>query len=314
MAAGAAAGGGPVVRKTFQLALCQTLVGRDKAANIAAAIGAVRGAKRAGADLVVLGEIWNGPYATSEFPKYAEPVPRPGGDVDAAVSPSLAALRDVAAEEKVWLVGGTVSEVGEGGKYFNTCTVWSPEGRLVGVYRKMHLFDIDIPGKQTFRESDVLTAGDSLCVVDLPWGKAGIGICYDMRFPQLAAIYAQKGCTLLIYPGAFNVTTGPKHWELLQRARAVDYQLWVATASPARNPESTYQAWGHSSVVDPWGAVVATTEHDPATVLCAVDLDVADQVRAMIPVRRQPRTDLYSLPAWTASPDGRGEEEEEGRA
>ena len=107
--------------------------------------------------------------------------------------------------------------------------------------RKTHLFDIDIPGKITFKESLTLTPGQGPTVVDTDAGRLGIGICYDMRFPELAQIYAQRGAQLIVYPGAFNTTTGPLHWELLQRARAVDNQLFVASCSPARNPTSGYQ-------------------------------------------------------------------------
>jgi len=117
------------------------------------------------------------------------------------------------------------------------------------------LFDIDVPGKITFKESDTLSPGDNLTIIDSPWGKIGVGICYDIRFPELAMLMREKGVGLMVYPGAFNTTTGPLHWELLQRARAVDNQVFVATASPARNPDSSYQAWGHSSLISPWGEV-----------------------------------------------------------
>ena len=117
----------------------------------------------------------------------------------------------------------------------------------------------------------ILIIGNNFTVFDTPYCKIGVGICYDMRFPELADVMRQQGAEMLIYPGAFNTTTGPAHWELLQRARAVDNQLWVATASPARNPASTYQAWGHSSLINPWGEVVATTGHDQDIVYGEVD-------------------------------------------
>ncbi|GBM25775.1 Omega-amidase NIT2, partial [Araneus ventricosus] len=116
----------------------------------------------------------------------------------------------------------------------------------------VHLFDIDIPGKITFKESDALAPGKSLTTFTMGKWKIGLGICYDIRFPLMANIYAEKGCNLLVYPGAFNMTTGPAHWELLQRARAVDNQLYVATISPARDETASYHAWGHSTLVSPW--------------------------------------------------------------
>ncbi|CAE7889029.1 Nit2 [Symbiodinium sp. KB8] len=168
-----------------------------------------------------------------------------------------------------------------------------PLGTLIAKHRKVHLFDIDIPGKMTFKESETLSAGDSITTVDTPYGKIGIGICYDMRFPQLALAYRDSGCSLLVYPGAFNTTTGPLHWELLQRGRAVDNQAFVITASPCRNPDSKYQAWGHSTIVDPWGAIVATTEHEAATFVADLDLGQVETVRKQIPIMKQERLSLY---------------------
>jgi omega-amidase len=131
----------------------------------------------------------------------------------------------------------------------------------------------------------------------LEYGKFGLGICYDLRFPEYAQLLATThGCEFLCYPGAFNTTTGPAHWELLLRGRAVDNQLYVAAVSPARDPDSTYQAWGHSTVVDPWGSVVSTTEHEEAIVYADIDLSRVHEVRQQIPVRIQRRHDIYSSP------------------
>jgi len=118
-----------------------------------------------------------------------------------------------------------------------------------------------------------------------------------MRFAELAQIYQQKGCKFLCYPGAFNMTTGPAHWELLQRARALDNQIWVATVSPARDTNATYHAWGHSSVVNPWGDVVATTEEKADIVYATIDLKRLAEVRAQIPVLSQKRHTVYNSPS-----------------
>lgn len=126
----------------------------------------------------------------------------------------------------------------------------------------MHLFDIDIPHEITFKESDSLTAGNELAIVDIGDFKIGIGICYDIRFEELAKVYRKKGCNMLIYPGAFNMKTGPLHWELLARSRANDNQLYTAVISPARDVNASYVAWGHSCVVDPWGKVMYSCEAD----------------------------------------------------
>jgi len=167
---------------------------------------------------------------------------------------------------------------------------------LVAKHRKVHLFDIDISGKITFKESETLAGGDAITVFDTPWGKVGVGVCYDLRFPEMASVMRQRGAKILVYPGAFNTTTGPLHWELLQRARANDTQSFVLTASPARGDDPTeYQAWGHSSAVDPWGAVIATTNHHPDIVMADLDLCQVDEVRQSIPISFQSRNDLYTI-------------------
>lgn len=169
----------------------------------------------------------------------------------------------------------------------------------------MHLFDIDIPDRITFKESDSLTAGDSLSSFTTPWGKIGLGICYDLRFPQLSSILRYShGCDMLIFPGAFNTTTGPAHWELLLRSRAVDNQLFVLACSPARNADASYQAYGHSSVVDPWGEVVATTAHEEDIVTATVDSELVREVRSRIPVAAQRRLDVYDDVAWKGTSEG----------
>ena len=125
--------------------------------------------------------------------------------------------------------------------------------------------------------------------------QMGVAICYDLRFPELTMLMTQAGCNLLIYPGAFNLTTGPKHWELLLRARAVDSQCHVCGVSPARSETASYKAWGHSSVVDPWGEVIATTDAGKAIVYATLDMEAVLNVRRSIPVSQQKRQDVYKL-------------------
>lgn len=280
---------------TLRVGLCQILVTDDKQANIVKAKSFIGKASKQGAKLVSLPECWNSPYATSSFPVYAETIPAVGAKkANASESPSVAMLLQAAKENKVWLIGGSIPER-DGSKVYNTCVVVSPDGEIVAKHRKVHLFDIDVPGKITFRESDTLTGGDSITTFRTEYGTIGVGICYDMRFPELAGAMRQRGCNILVYPGAFNMTTGPAHWELLQRGRALDNQAFVLTVSPARNPSSSYQAWGHSSIVGPWGDVRATTEHEESLVIADLDLEKVDEVRRNIPTSKQKRHDLYAL-------------------
>eukprot|EP00882_Tetradesmus_deserticola_P011471 GHRQ01012136.1.p2 GENE.GHRQ01012136.1~~GHRQ01012136.1.p2 ORF type:complete len:156 (+),score=36.44 GHRQ01012136.1:2-469(+) len=147
----------------------------------------------------------------------------------------------------------------------------------------------------TFKESLTLTPGETPTVVDTAAGRLGVGICYDIRFPELAMLYAQRGVQVLVYPGAFNTVTGPLHWELLARARAVDNQCYVITCSPARNPDAGYQAWGHSTVVGPFAEVLATCEHEPTTVYAELDFAQVQERRTNLPLVQQKRHDLYEL-------------------
>lgn len=165
---------------------------------------------------------------------------------------------------------------------------------MIGTHRKTHLFDIDIPGKIAFRESDVLSPGNQLTVLDLPeYGKIGLAICYDIRFPEAAMIAARKGAFLLLYPGAFNTTTGPLHWELLGRARAVDNQTYVAMCSPARDVEADYHAYGHSLVADPGAHILGMANEKETIVYADLDNETIQNIRSSIPIYTQRRFDLY---------------------
>ncbi|KAI3447187.1 hypothetical protein Pfo_003852 [Paulownia fortunei] len=278
----------PPVTK-FKIALCQLSVTVDKEKNIAHTRQVIEDAAGKGAQLILLPEIWNSPYSNDSFPVYAEDIDA-GGDA----SPSTAMLSELSRSLQITIVGGSIPER-SGDRLYNTCCVFGTDGKLKAKHRKIHLFDIDIPGHMTFKESQTLTAGETPTIVDTDVGRIGIGICYDIRFQELAAIYAARGAHLLCYPGAFNMTTGPLHWELLQRARAADCQLYVATCSPARDCGSSYVAWGHSTLVGPFGEVLATTEHDEAIVISEIDYSLIEQRRKYLPFQRQRRGDLYQL-------------------
>lgn len=286
----------PVLQKPLKLACVQLASGADKAANLAHARDKVLEAAQDGATLVVLPECFNSPYGCDFFPAYAETLlPSPPSP---AQSPSYHALSAMAAEAKVFLVGGSIPEASgaqDGPKtYYNTSLIFGPDGALMASHRKTHLFDIDIPGKVTFRESDVLSPGNKVTLVDLPgYGRIAIAICYDIRFPELATIAARRGAFLLVYPGAFNLTTGPLHWRLLGQARAVDNQCYVALCSPARDLGAVYPAYGHSQIIDPMAQVVV--EADEAEGIVAWELEGAkiETTRKNIPISNQRRFDVY---------------------
>eukprot|EP00554_Chaetoceros_debilis_P001534 CAMPEP_0194092906 /NCGR_PEP_ID=MMETSP0149-20130528/48401_1 /TAXON_ID=122233 /ORGANISM="Chaetoceros debilis, Strain MM31A-1" /LENGTH=321 /DNA_ID=CAMNT_0038778005 /DNA_START=192 /DNA_END=1157 /DNA_ORIENTATION=+ len=298
-----------------RVALLQFKVTEDKATNQATARSFLRQAHEKGASLVVLPEIWNSPYATTAFGEYAESLPAMGfqykydgkDDDPLSACPSAKILFEAAVNYKIHIIGGSIPEIDTNGNIYNTCLCISPEGKVVGKHRKVHLFDIDVPGGITFRESDTLSPGNTMTAFDAgeSFGSVGVGICYDIRFPEYAMLLTKKHmCNLLVYPGAFNMTTGPAHWELLQKARAVDNQCFVLTASPARTEEPNdgeegkykhYTAWGHSTVINPWGEVVGTCGAEEDIVV--VDLAMGDvaRMREGIPTFSQKRDDMYKL-------------------
>lgn len=237
-------------------------------------------------------------YATNNFHEYGERLPVPGQMADDS-SPSVKLLCELARELKIWIVGGSLPELHED-KIYNTCLVLNPSGGIVAKHRKVHLFDIDVAATASrpamkFKESDVLSAGETMTLVDLPWCRAGVGICYDARFPELALAMRAQGAKVLIYPGAFNMTTGPAHYQLLARGRAVDTQSYVAFASPARSSDKNdYQAWGHSQLVSPWAEVVVEAEHEPGVWVVEIDPSEADRIREQVPTSYQKRGDLYA--------------------
>ncbi|KAH7908016.1 carbon-nitrogen hydrolase [Hygrophoropsis aurantiaca] len=282
--------------KPFDLTLIQLGgVGSDKAANLQHARDMIlKAAHKGGQDdsrpkIIVLPEIFNSPYGHAYFPIYAETIgyiaDKPY-DTNNSPSDSVRMLSSVAKEIGTWIVGGSIAERGDDGKIYNTC-------ELVAMHRKVHLFDIDIPGKMTFKESETLTGGSSIAFFDTEFARIGLGICYDVRFPEVAMINARKGCHVLIYPAAFNLTTGPLHWKLLQQARAVDNQVFFSMCSPARDTTASYHAWGHSMVVDPLGTVLAEAEHEESILHVYINPKVFDDARAGIPVTTQRRFDVY---------------------
>jgi len=299
-----------------RVALLQFHVTEDKALNIETARNFILRAKDQNASMVVLPEVWNSPYATSAFAEYAEEISVSSvEDDDGTIStgnPSVSFLLKIAKDYGLWIIGGSIPEKAKDPgtdkvHYYNTCLCINPQGTIVAKHQKVHLFDIDIPNKITFRESDTLTGGSSVTTFDALDGiKVGVGICYDIRFPELSQLMVQRGCNLLVFPGAFNLVTGPAHWELLQRARAVDCQCFVLTASPARLPESgtngtsnakypPYFPWGHSTAVNPWGEVIATCDEKDHIVICDLDMSKVEEVRQSVPTRFQKRSDLYKL-------------------
>ena len=236
------------------------------------------------ADLIMLPEMWNGPYEARLFPTFAEP----------ENGPSRLFLSDLAKERGVYLCGGSIAER-DGDRVYNTAYMFDPGGSQIAKHRKMHLFDIDVTGGQRFFESDTLSPGNDVTVFDTPFGTMGLCICYDFRFPELSRLMVDAGAKVILVPAAFNLTTGPAHWELLFRSRAVDNQVYTVGVAPARDPHATYQSWGHSIVCSPWGEVLMQMDEKERVALTALDLDRIDTVRRELPLLLHRRTDVYRV-------------------
>ena len=224
----------------FKLALCQLKGSYDKEESRQTVRNYVSEAASKGADVIALPEMWDCPYSNDYFREYAEP----------ADGETVKFMSELAAELGIYLIGGSISELDED-KVYNTAFCFDREGRMVGRHRKTHLFDIDVEGGIRFMESDTLTAGDSATVIDTEYGKIGIAICYDVRFPELFRRMTLDGARMVILPAAFNMTTGPAHWDITMRARALDNQIFFAANSPARDEDGIYVAYGNSCVVSP---------------------------------------------------------------
>lgn len=311
-----------ILQKPIKLALIQLATTADKLTNLERARSKILEAVREHQPkIVVLPECFNSPYGTKYFRGYAEVLrgqaKATGEEGAPRDSPTYDALSAIARETKTYLVGGSIPEIDPATqKIYNTSLTFGPSGALLATHRKVHLFDIDIPGKIRFKESEVLSPGNSITVVDMTSepdtdrkneqssmgddvsrsvGKFAIAICYDIRFPELAMIAARKhNAFLLLYPGAFNMTTGPLHWELQARARAMDNQCFVGVCSPARAPDAEYQAWGHSMIVGPDAKIMAEADEKEATIVAELRPETIEVVRKGIPIYEQRRFDIYA--------------------
>ncbi|MGE5581037.1 MAG: carbon-nitrogen hydrolase family protein [Bacillota bacterium] len=269
----------------LKIGICQLKVGGDKQANLARAGDMIRRAAVEGADLVVLPEMFNCPYQQDYFPKFAE---------TEADGESVRFLADAAGQNHCYLVGGSLPER-DGDRLYNTSFVFDREGLVIAKHRKAHLFDVDIPGGITFKESAVLSAGNQATVFKTEFGRCGLMICYDLRFPELFRLLLKDDIKLVFVPAAFNMTTGPAHWDLLFRTRAVDNQVFVIGASPARDNTASYVAYGHSLAVDPFGRIIWQAGAEEIIGIVTLDLDLVEKVRRELPLLKHRRADLYPV-------------------
>ena len=196
--------------------------------------------------------------------------------------PVLAALRDVARERGVWIHIGSLA-VKAGDKAANRAFLIDASGDIVASYDKIHLFDVDLPNGERWRESNAYSGGDRAVLAQTPWGLLGVTICYDLRFPQLYRALAEAGAGVLTIPSCFTRQTGEAHWHVLQRARAVENGAFVIAAAQGGKHEDGRETYGHSLIVDPWGRVLAEGGTEPGVILAEVDLALVADARQRIP-------------------------------
>ncbi|VVU94622.1 Carbon-nitrogen hydrolase [seawater metagenome] len=269
----------------MKILVCQILVSSKKEENFNKIKYFLKKNINQQINIVVLPECWNSPYGTKYFAKYSEYLrPYLKFEKDKLEHTPLTYHFLKAESTKypnVYFICGSIPEI-DNNLIYNTCPIFF-NGQLIDKYRKMNLYNIDLPGHQ-FRESDVLTPGDKPLIITTPWGRIGIGICFDLRFPDLAKYYRENKCDVIIYPGAFNQITGKKHWELLQRSRALDNMLFIVSCSVATNPNSDFLAWGHSTIVNPWGEVVNKLEEKEGVLIYDLNFKINKEIRQRIPI------------------------------
>jgi predicted amidohydrolase len=260
----------------MRVAVVQMTSSDDLAANLAAASAFVAEAARAGAELVGLPE--NFAYLRRE----GQPIPC-AQDLDGEV---VARLRTLAREHRLWLLGGSFPERIPGdARVHNTSIVCSPEGEIAALYRKIHLFDVDLTaqGGGSFRESATVAPGKDVVVAATPFGGIGLAVCYDLRFPELFRAHAARGARFLAVPSAFARETGRDHWDVLLRARAIENQAFVLAPAQWGRHGPERSSHGRSLIVDPWGAILAQAPDRPCVAVADCDLDHQDRIRAGLP-------------------------------
>ena len=269
----------------IKIAAIQMPTVADKMENVRTVKTYLEKIKDENPDFVILPEMFCCPYQTENFPIYAE---KEGG-------PVWQQLSGYSKQYGIYLIGGSMPEKDAEGNVYNTSYIFDREGKQIGKHRKVHLFDIDVKGGQTFKESDTLTAGDSDTVFDTEFGKIGVMLCFDIRFPELSRMMVNDGAKVIFVPAAFNMTTGPAHWELSFRTRALDNQIYMVGCAPARDVSAGYISWGHSIVTDPWGRVTGMLDENEGILLAELDMDYEEQVREELPLLKSRRKDIYQL-------------------
>ena len=260
---------------TFKAAMIQMRSGVTPAANIEAAVRMIGEAKAAGAEYVQTPEMTNVLEAKRE--RLFATI------VEEEADTSLATLREVARKLGIYIHVGSLAIKISPDRAANRGFLIDPKGDIAARYDKIHMFDVDLEGGESYRESRTYRPGEQAVLCDLPWGRLGLTICYDLRFPALYRALAEAGATMLAIPSAFTQKTGEAHWHVLMRARAIENGSFVFAAAQGGKHENGRETFGHSLIVDPWGRVLAEGGTEPGVVMAEIDLAEVAKARARIP-------------------------------
>lgn len=275
---GSAASGGATA---FRLACVQVNAGNEIAPNVETAAGLIREAAAQGAELVSLPECVAllEPDREALFRKSAAE----------ADHPALQAFRSLAAELGIWLHVGSLAVLSADGRISNRTFLIDPAGTVTAKYDKIHMFDVDLADGETYRESNTYQPGDAAVIAELPWARAGLTICYDVRFPPLYAHLAEAGAEIIGVPSAFTRKTGRAHWHVLLRARAIETGCWIFAAAQCGDHAGGRQTYGHSLIIDPWGEIVAEAGEAPCIIMADIEPARVAEARRAVPSLKNAR-------------------------
>lgn len=270
--------------ETCTVAALQMTAGDDKSRNLATAARLVEEAARRGAVFAALPELFNCLGEPETIVAQAESIP----------GPTSQAMSNLAAQFKITLLAGSIAERAAKDEVYNASLLFGPDGRQLACYRKIHLFDIDLPGRITFAESEFLGRGSRLLVTETPVGRLGQATCYDLRFPELFRGLVDRGAELFVVPAAFTLPTGRDHWEVLLRARAIENQVYVIAPNQFGRHTAKLTTFGRSVIVDPWGTVLATAPDGEGVITAVVQRERQAEIRATLPALTH-RRDLSGM-------------------
>ncbi|AZU62545.1 carbon-nitrogen hydrolase family protein [Neobacillus mesonae] len=269
----------------MKIAVVQQNSHEDKKANISKALHFIDEAASKGANLVVLPEYVDYMGDDTQKLRIAETIPGPTSE----------AFSKKAKEHGIYLNCGSMAEIADGKRVYNTSLLINDNGEIIAKYRKTHLYDADFKGRFSEKESDSIIPGYELVTAETPFGKVGLTICYDIRFPELYRSLALQGCKILFVPAAFPLYTGANHWEILLRARAIENQCYIVAAGQFGTAKPNRTLYGNSMIINPWGTVVARAPESEGIIIHDIDMEYLEKVRDNMHCFSHRRPDVYKL-------------------